>query len=81
MAGMSSYQLDRRMKRIYGLPTGQWLLKSRIDQACRQLLKTEIPVVEIAMDCGYQDQSAFTRQFRRTTGQTPSAFRKLGARR
>lgn len=77
IAGMSVYQLDRRMKKLYDLPTGQWLLKIRIDQASRLLLNSDLPIADIAMDCGYGDQSAFTRQFRRTTGQTPSTFRKL----
>ncbi|MCV6622751.1 MAG: AraC family transcriptional regulator [Cellvibrionaceae bacterium] len=77
IAGMSIYQLDRRMKKLYDLPTGQWLLKIRIDHASQLLLNSDRSIADIAMDCGYADQSAFTRQFRRTTGQTPSTFRKL----
>ena len=79
-ASMSIYQLDRRMKRLFGLSTGQWLLKTRIHHAGRQLLETNLPIVEIAMDSGYTDQSAFTRQFRGATGQTPSEFRNLRAK-
>jgi len=75
IASMSVYQLDRRMKRLFGLSTGQWLLKTRIDRASRQLIETGLSVTEIALDAGYRDHSAFTRQFRRTTGQTPSEFR------
>ena len=77
VAKMSTYQLDRRMKRLFGLTTGQWLLKTRIDQACRLLLETDQSITDVAFDCGYTDQSAFTRQFRRTTGRTPSEFRGL----
>ncbi len=77
VASMSIYQLDRRMKRLYDLPTGQWLLKIRIDHASRLLLETDQSIADVAMDCGYTDQSSFTRQFRRTTGQTPSQFRRL----
>ena len=80
VARMSVYQLDRRMKRLFGLSTGQWLLKTRIGHAGRHLLDTDLPIVEIAHDCGYRDQSAFTRQFRRATGLTPSEFRRLRAR-
>ena len=76
-ANLSVYQLDRRMKRLFGLSTGQWLLKLRIEQACRQLVETERAIAQIALDCGYADQSAFTRQFRRTTGYTPSEFRRV----
>lgn len=77
IACMSPYQLDRRMKRVFGMPMGQWMLKTRISRAGRQLVETESPIVEVALDAGYTDQSAFTRQFRRTTGLTPSDFRKL----
>lgn len=77
-ACLSVYQLDRRMKRLFGLSTGQWLLKLRIENACRALVETQLPIAHIALDCGYADQSAFTRQFRRTTGYTPSAFRRMG---
>lgn len=80
VAAMSTFQLDRRMKRLFGLSTGQWLLKARIDHASRLLLETRLPVAEVAFDCGYTDQSAFTRQFRRTTGRTPSDFRNLRTR-
>jgi AraC-like DNA-binding protein len=76
-ASMSIYQLDRRMKRLFGLSTGQWLLKTRIDHAGRQLLETWLPIADIALNCGYTDQSTFTRQFRRTTGRTPLEFRGL----
>ncbi|MDA8019131.1 MAG: AraC family transcriptional regulator [Thermoanaerobaculia bacterium] len=78
-ASLSVYQLDRRMKRLFGLSTGQWLLKQRIEHACRELVETELPIAQIALNCGYADQSAFTRQFRRTTGHRPSEFRKIRA--
>lgn len=77
IASMSVYQLDRRMKRLFGLSTGKWLLKTRIDHASCLLLEIDRSIASIALDCGYSDQSAFTRQFRQTTGQTPSQFRRL----
>ena len=77
IAGMSIYQLDRRMRRVFGLTTGQWLLKIRISHASRVLIETDKPVSEVALDAGYADQSSFTRQFRRSTGLSPSAYRKL----
>ncbi|MEM1205829.1 MAG: AraC family transcriptional regulator [Acidobacteriota bacterium] len=76
-ASLSVYQLDRRMKRLFGLSTGQWLLKLRVEHACERLVETRLPIAQVALDCGYADQSAFARQFRRTTGHTPSEFRRL----
>ena len=76
MTGLSAYQLDRRIRRIFGLTTGQWILKLRLDHARHQLTGTDKPIAVIALDSGYDDQSAFTRQFRKATGFTPSQFRK-----
>lgn len=76
IAHMSPYQLDRRMRRTFGLTTGQWVLKQRLDLARRELLQTDKPIIEIALNAGYHDQSAFSRQFLRAAGFTPTAFRK-----
>lgn len=73
---LSPYQLDRRVRQVFGLSTGQWILKQRLDLARQQLLQTNIPIAEVAYNAGYRDQSAFSRQFIRATGFTPSAFRK-----
>ncbi|MBI1347947.1 helix-turn-helix domain-containing protein [bacterium] len=75
-AKLSRYQLDRRMRQIFGLTTGQWLLKIRIDAARRRLRETGDAIATIAHDCGYADQSAFTRHFRETTGVTPTQYRQ-----
>jgi len=76
VADMSVYQLDRRMRSVFGLTTGQWLLKTRIDRARQQLRDSEAPIASIAMNAGYSDQSAFTRQFRRATGLSPREYRE-----
>ncbi|QDU39557.1 HTH-type transcriptional activator Btr [Maioricimonas rarisocia] len=75
IAGMSRYQLDRRMRRVFGLTTGQWLMKVRIDLARRLLRETDRAMVAIAQEAGYSDQSAFTRQFRKATGLSPREYR------
>ncbi|WOR15497.1 AraC family transcriptional regulator [Hyphomonas sp. FCG-A18] len=77
MAGLSPYQLDRRMQQIFGLTTGQWVLKQRIDFARQELTESDKPLAEIAMDAGYEDQSAFSRQFKKATGLTPTQVRKI----
>ena len=75
--GLTPYQLDRRIQKIFGLTTGQWVLKQRLDAAQKQLMDTQLPIAEIALNVGYADQSAFSRQFRKTTGLTPNQFRSL----
>ncbi|MBL4871383.1 MAG: helix-turn-helix transcriptional regulator [Robiginitomaculum sp.] len=77
LACLTPYQLDRRIHRLFGLTTGQWVLKQRLDLARHQLLGTDIPIAEIALNVGYSDQSTFARQFRKTAGFTPSGFRQV----
>jgi AraC-like DNA-binding protein len=76
IAGMSGYQFDQRVRRLFRLTTGQLLLKLRMDLASEQLRDSDRPLITISLQCGYADQSAFTRQFRRTTGLTPGEYRK-----
>lgn len=79
-SGMTPYQLDRRIVRIFGLTTGRWVLKQRVDYARRRLHESDDPIADIALNAGYKDQSAFTRQFRKITGLTPSQFRALNSK-
>lgn len=77
LANMSKFQLDRRLRKIYGLTTGQWLTKIRIDTAQRLLSENKLSIAEIALQVGYSDQSSFTRQFRLATGCAPGEYRKF----
>lgn len=77
LANMSHYQLDRRMKLAYGLSAGKWLIKTRVSQASQLLIDTSHSVLDIAFAVGYSDQSAFTKQFKKTTGVSPLKFKKI----
>ena len=73
---LSAVQLDRRMKRVFRLSTKKFIMKCRLEKASRQLASTSISVSDIALACGFTDQSALTRQFRNATSDTPANFRK-----
>lgn len=75
LAGCSPRQLERRMKRVFGLTVTQYVLRRRVDQAAQLLSETELPLAEIATTCGFYDQANFTRRFARLTNETPAAFR------
>lgn len=79
-AGLSPYQLEQRIRKVFQITTGQFILKARMDAAVRRLRESKDAIAMIAQDCGYSDQSAFTRQFRRTVGLTPSEYRKSTGR-
>jgi AraC-like DNA-binding protein len=77
MAGLSQAQFDRRMRRVFGISTRQFLTKARIDAAAQALAHSDAPVSAIALATGFCDQSALTRQFRRATGFAPRQYRQM----
>lgn len=77
MADMSTYQYEQRMQKIFSLTAGQFIQKTRIEVAMWQLRETDNPTVNIALDCGYADQSAFSRQFKKTIGLSPVRYRQI----
>lgn len=79
-AGMSVTQLDRAMRRALGLSPKQLLVRARLDEAIRRLEDGDLPLATIASECGWYDQSSFTRQFRAAVGMTPGAYRAQARR-
>lgn len=74
-AQLSTYRFNRRIKALFGVTPAQLLIKTRIDAARRLLTESAATVAEIALACGYCDQSAFSRQFKRVVGLTPLQYR------
>lgn len=75
LADCSPRQLERRMKRVFGLTATQYVLRRRVDRAAELLTETELPLAEVATTCGFYDQADFTRRFARLTNETPAEFR------
>ena len=80
VAGMAPRSFERAVQRLFGLSAGELVIKARMDAACRRLAETEHAIGRIALECGYADHSAFTRQFRARAGITPRAFRAQASR-
>ena len=75
ICGLSIYQLNRRLRAIFGITAGQLITKNRVDAASEMLRVETTAIAEVAYACGYFDQSAFSRVFRRTVGLTPRQYR------
>ncbi len=75
-AGVSMAQLERQVLQLYRLTPRQLLARARLDAALR-LLPGQASVAAVAHACGYTDHSAFTRQFKRSTGLSPREYRLL----
>lgn len=76
ISGLSEYQLDKRIKSLFGLSLSQYITRERIGLACYNLSNSKNPINQIALECGYNDQAAFSRQFKQSVGITPAEYRK-----
>ena len=74
--GISENYLSRLVKKSTGRSVGAWIDIERILRAKRLLADTREPIIDIAASVGIEDQSYFSRLFKKETGLTPSAFRK-----
>ena len=77
MAGLSSGQFERRMKGIFHISAVHFLIKTRIHQASLALANEDHSIADIALSCGFCDQSALSRQFKQLTGLTPREYRLM----
>ena len=75
-AFLSSRHFERRFRSLFHMSPGEFILKVRIDAAVRLLLESELSVTQIALQCGFYDNSHFTRQFKTKMGISPIQFRK-----
>lgn len=76
-AGMSPARFARLIKRIHGITPMQLITKTRISAGARRLRESNATIVEIALECGFADHSAFTRAFRAVTGLSPTEHRRM----
>lgn len=79
-ANMSVRQLERKFQEIYKTTPSQYLMRLRILRACEMLSSGIKPVTTIALDVGFYDHSAFSRNFSKLIGEPPSAYRKRFAK-
>ena len=74
-AGVYPVHLAAVFRRFYHETIGDHVQKRRIEHAYDLLQKKDISLCEIAYECGFADQSHFTRVFKRRVGVTPGVFR------
>lgn len=67
----------RWFKKASGNSFVTFLNKARIEKACQLVLTTEMPIQQIAFDCGFDSLSHFNRTFKTTKGMSPRNFRNF----
>jgi AraC-like DNA-binding protein len=74
---LSVSHFARAFTRSTGISPHRWLMQRRVDVAKDLMLTTDSSLVEIALKCGFSDQSHFTRVFAEATGETPGRWRQV----
>ena len=74
-AGMSVSCFERYLKNQTGLTFTGYLNSLRIARAKELIQASHAPMLQVALACGFGNQSHFNRVFRKITGTTPGAYR------
>lgn len=75
IAGVSTSHFAHAFRAATGEPPHRFHLRLRLDRAKALLTQDALPLVDIALICGFPSQSHFTTVFRRATGMTPGQWR------
>ncbi|MBF8668310.1 helix-turn-helix transcriptional regulator [Pseudomonas putida] len=77
-AGMSEHHFNRLFKRAMGVAPSQHHIRMRVETAKKLLRETDKTIVTISNEVGYSNPSHFSHQFRKSTGLSPSDYRRQG---
>ncbi len=75
--GASRSVLTDRFNRLLGEPPLTYLARWRLQLAARMLQTTTKTVLNLALDVGYESESAFNRAFKREFGTPPAQYRRI----
>lgn len=76
--GMHPVHLARAFRRYLFVGPGELLRRYRMTKARDLLLRSTLPLSDIALEVGFSDQSHFTNAFKREMGLTPGQYREQG---
>ncbi len=74
---LSISQLERRFKKFFKITPLKYIHQVRLHAATRRLITTRDNIGNISIDCGFYDQSHFTRQFKTAHNLSPLEYRRL----
>ena len=77
--GLSRSALGQRFSALIGMPPMQYLTRWRTSLAAAQLRESNVSIIRVATEVGYESEAAFNRAFKREFGLPPAAWRKRAA--
>jgi AraC family transcriptional regulator len=76
IAGLSQHYFATLFKQSTGISPYAYVVKQRVERAKQQLQRSTLSISDVALVCGFADQSHLTKHFRNLYGMTPMQFRK-----
>jgi AraC family transcriptional regulator len=73
---LSTSHFFRTFRKTFGEAPAAYIMRRRIVRAQQRMLSSQVPLVQIALECGMCDQAHFSRVFRRIVGVNPKAWRR-----
>ncbi|HYK25506.1 MAG TPA: helix-turn-helix domain-containing protein [Steroidobacteraceae bacterium] len=77
-AALSPFRLHRLFSAVARETTKEFTSRLRLERAAAILATDSMPVLGVALTCGFRSHETFTRLFRRRFGLTPTAYRRRG---
>ncbi|HIT69988.1 MAG TPA: GNAT family N-acetyltransferase [Candidatus Aphodomonas merdavium] len=77
-AHYSKYYLHRAFHDAFGITIHEYLRRRRLTLAAELLADTQMPLLQVALRCGYQSQQAFGAAFKAYYKKTPACYRAQG---
>ncbi len=75
VSGVSEAHFARAFTNAFGVPPHRYLLTRRIERAMAMLRDTDVPIIDVAFQTGWNSLGTFGRTFRDITGESPRELR------
>jgi AraC family transcriptional regulator len=73
---LSAGHFSRSFRNSFGCSPIEYVIRRRMEHAQGLMLSTDVPLSQIALDCGLADQAHLSRLFRRVVGESPRSWRR-----
>ncbi len=77
-ASLSPFHLQRLFKAAVGETPKAYSLRLRLERGAFRLVAHDSKLIDIALECGFDNHETFSRAFRRRFGKSPSGYRAWG---
>jgi transcriptional regulator GlxA family with amidase domain len=74
--GLSTCHFARSFTHSTGIAPHRWLMHRRVERATELLKQSRLSIIDVALSCGFADQSHLTRVFRSVLGSAPGRWRR-----